>query len=57
MNVYCFRRYQKWKQGKKAANMYTIGFANPDYPKQDLSISDEIITDFSEVNIQELKNK
>ncbi|API90068.1 haloacid dehalogenase [Marinilactibacillus sp. 15R] len=41
----------------KAANMYTIGFANPDYPKQDLSIADEIITDFSEVNIQELKNK
>lgn len=41
----------------KAANMYTIGFVNPDYPKQDLSAADEIMTVFSEVNIQELKNK
>ncbi|RPA60762.1 HAD family hydrolase [Aerococcus agrisoli] len=29
----------------KAAGMYTIGFANPDYPKQDLSKADIIVTD------------
>jgi len=39
------------------AGMYTIGFENPDYPKQDLSAADEIITDFNQVNINELKDK
>lgn len=35
--------------------MYTIGFENPDYPKQDLTVADKIITDFNQVNIEELK--
>lgn len=41
----------------KAAGMYTIGFENPEYPKQDLSAADEIITAFNQVDINELKNK
>ena len=31
----------------KAAGMYCIGFANPDYPVQNLSMADMIITDLS----------
>ncbi|MDN6251027.1 MAG: HAD family hydrolase [Tetragenococcus koreensis] len=34
----------------KAAEMYCVGFANPDYPAQDLSCADEIIKDFREIN-------
>lgn len=37
-------------QAAKAAGMYCIGFANPDYPKQDLSCADEIIEDFREID-------
>lgn len=33
----------------KAAHMYTIGFADPDYPKQDLSKADIIVTDMMDV--------
>ncbi|KHD45244.1 HAD family hydrolase [Streptococcus hongkongensis] len=32
----------------KAAGMTCIGFANPDYPKQDLSACDKIISNFEE---------
>ena len=35
----------------KAANMYCYGFANPDYPAQDLSVTDEIVTDLLAINI------
>lgn len=34
--------------------MYTIGFANPEYPKQDLSAADKIVTDYQQVDIQRL---
>ncbi|AYW49876.1 haloacid dehalogenase [Tetragenococcus halophilus] len=34
----------------KAAGMYCIGFANPDYPKQDLSCADKVVTDFREID-------
>lgn len=50
--------FEDTKNGSKAAksaNMYTIGFENPDYPKQDLSAADEIITDFTQVDIERLK--
>jgi hypothetical protein len=36
--------------------MYCIGFANPKYPVQDL-VADEIIQDFREINIANLRNK
>ncbi len=50
--------FEDTKNGSKAAksaNMYTIGFENPDYPKQDLSAADEIITDFTQIDIGRLK--
>ena len=50
--------FEDTKNGSKAAksaNMYTIGFENPDYPKQDLSAADEIITDFAQIDIGRLK--
>ncbi|GMA46496.1 HAD family hydrolase [Tetragenococcus muriaticus] len=34
----------------KAAGMYCIGFANPGYPKQDLSWADKVVTDFREID-------
>lgn len=33
----------------KAAEMYCIGFANPDYPKQDLTACDEVIRSYEEI--------
>lgn len=33
----------------KAAGMYCFGFANPDYPAQDLSMTDEIVNDLSKI--------
>lgn len=35
----------------KAAGMYCIGFKNPDYPEQDLSLTDQIVTNLKEVTI------
>lgn len=35
----------------KAAGMYCIGFKNPDYPEQDLSSADEIVTNLREMII------
>lgn len=32
----------------KAAGMTCIGFANPDYPSQDLSVCDYLVTDFAD---------
>ncbi len=39
------------------AGTYCIGFANPDYPSQDLSAADEIVTSFRDIDIESLKNK
>lgn len=33
----------------KSAGMYCIGFANPDYPAQDLKVCDKIITKYEEI--------
>lgn len=33
----------------KAAGMTCIGFANPDYPPQDLSICDSVVTDYEQL--------
>lgn len=33
----------------KAAGMYCIGFANPDYPEQDLSVCDKVIESYEEI--------
>ena len=33
----------------KAAGMYCFGFANPDYPSQDLSAADRVITDYADI--------
>lgn len=41
----------------KAAEMYCVGFANPNYPAQDLSCADEIIKDFREINENWLNEK
>lgn len=37
----------------KAAGMYCIGFKNPDYPAQDLSLADQVVTDLTEMMIPE----
>ncbi|MDN6641170.1 MAG: HAD-IA family hydrolase [Tetragenococcus sp.] len=41
----------------KAAEMYCVGFANPDYPAQDLSCADEVIKDFREIDESWLTEK
>lgn len=38
----------------KAAGMYCIGFANPDYPAQDLSAADQVVTSFRELKVADL---
>ncbi|MCY3067844.1 haloacid dehalogenase [Aerococcus loyolae] len=46
--------FEDTKNGSLAAHRsgaYTIGFENPDYPSQDLSAADEIISDFSKINL------
>lgn len=35
----------------KAAGMYCFGFANPDYPPQDLSMADKVISDYQDIYI------
>lgn len=37
----------------KAAGMYCIGFRNPDYPKQDLTLADQVVTDLKDMVIPE----
>ena len=39
----------------KAAGMYTIGFNNPDYPDQDLSAADQIVTSFKQIPIDQFR--
>ncbi|MGX7107422.1 HAD family hydrolase [Hutsoniella sourekii] len=39
------------------AGTYCIGFANPDYPNQDLSVAHEIVTSFRDIDIESLKNE
>lgn len=56
-NCIAFEDTKNGSLSASSAGMYTIGFENPDYPKQDLSAADEIITDFNQVNIKELKDK
>ena len=49
--------FEDTKNGSRAAKnagMYTIGFANPEYPKQDLSAADKIVTDYQQGDIQRL---
>lgn len=36
------------------AGMYVIGFANPDYPEQDLSVCDDKVTAFDQIDIEKL---
>lgn len=36
----------------KAAGMYCVGFENPDYPAQDLSMTDVKVTDLSKINFK-----
>lgn len=50
-----FEDTKNGSKAAKAANMYTIGFENPDYPKQDLSVADMVVTDFNQVDIEKLK--
>lgn len=38
----------------KRAGMYVIGFHNPDYPKQDLSYANEIITRYLDFDINQI---
>jgi len=37
----------------KAAGMYCIGFKNPDYPEQDLSMSDQIVDNLKDIRLTE----
>lgn len=37
----------------KAAGMYCYGFANPDYPAQDLSMTDRVVTDLLNISFKE----
>lgn len=39
----------------KAANIYTIGFNNPNYPDQDLSAADNIVTSFEQIPIDQFR--
>ncbi|GMA09302.1 haloacid dehalogenase [Tetragenococcus halophilus subsp. flandriensis] len=41
----------------KAAEMYCVGFANPNYPEQDLSSADEIVKDFRVIDENWLQEK
>ncbi|KAA9233692.1 HAD family hydrolase [Aerococcus mictus] len=46
--------FEDTKNGSLAAHRagaYTIGFDNPDYPSQDLSAANQIISDFSKINL------
>lgn len=36
------------------AGMTVIGFQNPDYPPQDLSVTDKVITSFGDLSVKEL---
>ena len=36
------------------AEMTVIGFQNPDYPPQDLSVTDKVITSFGDLSVKEL---
>lgn len=55
-NCLVFEDTRNGSKAAKAAGMYCIGFANPEYPVQDL-VADEIIQDFRELNIADLRNK
>jgi beta-phosphoglucomutase-like phosphatase (HAD superfamily) len=55
-NCLVFEDTRNGSKAAKAAGMYCIGFANPKYPVQDL-VADEIIQDFREINIANLRNK
>lgn len=55
-NCVVFEDTHNGSKAAKAAGMYCIGFANPDYPVQEL-IADEIIQDFREINVAELRQK
>lgn len=39
------------------AGMYVIGFANPDYPEQDLSVCNDKVSSFDQIDIQSLLDK
>lgn len=49
-----FEDTRNGSRAAKAAGMYCIGFANPAYPTQDLSAADEVIDDFSRVDVEKL---
>ena len=40
----------------KAAGMYVIGFSNPEYPEQDLSLADRIIKTYDEIQKDKFSN-
>lgn len=50
-----FEDTRNGSRAAKAAEMYCIGFENPEYPAQDLSAADEVIHDFQEVSIERVK--
>ncbi|MDH6363557.1 HAD superfamily hydrolase (TIGR01509 family) [Enterococcus sp. PF1-24] len=39
----------------KRAEMYVVGFANPDYPLQDLSCANQVINSFAEIDLPQLQ--
>jgi beta-phosphoglucomutase-like phosphatase (HAD superfamily) len=39
----------------KRAGAYVIGFENPDYPVQDLSAADVIVTDYQALTLEKLE--
>ncbi|MCD5001506.1 HAD-IA family hydrolase [Enterococcus saccharolyticus] len=55
-NCLVFEDTRNGSKAAKAAGMYCIGFANPQYPIQEL-VADEIINDFQEVIVADLANK
>ncbi|MGL4695327.1 HAD family hydrolase [Enterococcus larvae] len=50
-----FEDTRNGSRAAEAAEMYCIGFENPEYPAQDLSAADEVIHDFQEVSIERVK--
>ena len=55
-NCLVFEDTRNGSKAAKAAKMYCIGFANPDYPIQKL-VADEIIQDFRELAVEHLKER
>ncbi|MFC4651685.1 HAD family hydrolase [Lactococcus nasutitermitis] len=56
-NCLAFEDTKNGSRSAKAAGMYVIGFANPDYPVQDLSAADEVVKNYDALSAEILQRK